>query len=85
MFAKISLPAENKDNILMVPNETIKMENGVNYLYAVDNGVVKKISVETGISNEKFTEVTGKVQEGIDVITEGQNLLSDGEKINIVQ
>lgn len=84
MFAKISLPAENKDNILIVPNETIKMENGVNYLYTVDNGEVKKISVETGISNEKFTEVTGKVQEGIDIITEGQNLLSDGEKVNLV-
>lgn len=84
MFAKISLPAEKKDNILMVPNETIKMENGVNYLYTVYNGEVKKISVETGISNEKFTEVTGKVEDGIDVITEGQNLLSDGEKVNLV-
>lgn len=85
MFAKISLPAEKKDNILMVPNETIKMENGVNYLYTIDSGEVKKISVETGISDEKFTEVTGAVQEGFDVITEGQNLLSDGEKVNLVQ
>ncbi|OPJ59662.1 efflux RND transporter periplasmic adaptor subunit [Clostridium chromiireducens] len=85
MFAKISLPAEKKDNILMVPNETIKMENGVNYLYTVNSGQVKKIAVEIGISNEKFTEVTGKVEEGIDVITEGQNLLSDGEKVNLVQ
>ncbi len=85
MFAKISLPAEKKDNILMVPNETIKMENGVNYLYTVDNGQVKKISVETGISDDKFTEVTGEVQEDLDVITEGQNLLSDGEKVNLVR
>ncbi len=85
MFAKISLSAENKSNILMVPNETIKMENGVNYLYTVDNGQVKKISVETGISNEKFTEVTSNIKEGLDVITEGQNLLSDGEKVNLVE
>lgn len=84
MFAKISLPAEQKDDILMVPNETIKMENGVNYLYTVDNDEVKKIAVETGISNEKFTEVKGKVQDGLPVITEGQNLLSDGEKVNLV-
>ena len=85
MFAKISLSAENKSNILMVPNETIKMENGVNYLYTVDNGQVKKISIETGISNEKFTEVTSSIEEGLDVITEGQNLLSDGEKVNLVE
>ena len=85
MFAKISLSAENKSNILMAPNETIKMENGVNYLYTVDNGEVKKISVETGISNEKFTEITSSIEEGLDVITEGQNLLSDGEKVNLVE
>ncbi|BCZ45929.1 RND transporter [Clostridium gelidum] len=85
MFAKISLSAENKSNILMVPNETIKMENGVNYLYTVDNGQVKKISIETGISNEKFTEITSSIEEGLDVITEGQNLLSDGEKVNLVE
>lgn len=85
MFAKISLSAENKSNILMVPNETIKMENGVDYLYTVDNGEVKKISIETGISNEKFTEITSNIEEGLDVITEGQNLLSDGEKVNLVE
>jgi len=85
MFAKISLSAENKSNILMVPNETIKMENGVNYLYTVDNGQVKKISDETGISNEKFTEIKSSIEEGLDVITEGQNLLSDGEKVNLVE
>jgi multidrug efflux pump subunit AcrA (membrane-fusion protein) len=84
MFAKISLSAENKSNILMVPNETIKMENGVNYLYTVSNGEVKKISIETGISNEKFTEVTSSIEGGLDIITEGQNLLSDGEKVNLV-
>ena len=84
MFAKISLSAENKSNILMVPNETIKMENGVNYLYTVNNGEVKKISIETGISNEKFTEVTSSIEGGLDIITEGQNLLSDGEKVNLV-
>lgn len=85
MFAKISLSAENKSNILMVPNETIKMENGVNYLYTVDNGEVKKIAIETGISNEKFTEITSSIEDGLDVITEGQNLLSDGEKVNLVE
>jgi multidrug efflux pump subunit AcrA (membrane-fusion protein) len=84
MFAKISLSAENKSNILMVPNETIKMENGVNYLYTVDNGEVKKISIQTGISNEKFTEITGGIEGRVDIVTEGQNLLSDGEKVNLV-
>lgn len=85
MFAKVSLPAESKDNILTVPNEAIKMENNVNYLYVADNGKVKKVSIDIGISNNKVTEITGNIKEGIDVITEGQNLLSNGDKINVVK
>jgi len=85
MFARVSLPSEKKDNILTVPNEALKMENNVNYLYVVDNGKVKKVSVDVGISNEKVTEITGNIKEGIGVIVEGQNVLSNGDKVNVVK
>ncbi len=85
MFAKVSLPSEKKDNILTVPNEAIKIENNVNYLYVADRGKVKKVSINAGICNDKVTEITGNVKEGTDVITEGQNLLSSGDKINAIK
>lgn len=85
MFAKVSLPSENKNNILTVPNEAIKMENNVNYLYIAENGKVKKVSVDTGISNDKVTEISGNIKEGAAVIIEGQNLLSNGDKISVVK
>lgn len=85
MFARVSLPSEKKDNILTVPNEALKMENNVNYLYVADNGKVKKVSVDIGISNEKVTEITGNIKEGTSVIVEGQNLLSNGDKISIAK
>lgn len=85
MFARISLPSEKKDKILVVPNEALKMENNVNYLYVANNGKVKKISVNTGISNEKVTEVTGNIKEGMEVIVEGQNLLSNGDNVTAVK
>ncbi|MBI6875333.1 efflux RND transporter periplasmic adaptor subunit [Clostridium aciditolerans] len=85
MFAKVSLQAESKDNVLIVPNQAIKIENGVNYIYTVENGKIKKVSVNTGISNNKFTEVSGNIKENNDIITEGQSILADGEKVNIVK
>lgn len=85
MFAKVSLQAESKDNVLIVPNQAIKIENGVNYIYTVENGKIKKVSVNTGISNNKFTEVSGNIKENDDIITEGQSILADGEKVNIVK
>ncbi len=85
MFAKVSLPSEKKDNILTVPNEALKIENNVNYLYIAENGKVKKLSVDVGISDEKVTEIIGNIKAGANVIVEGQNLLSNGDKINIAK
>lgn len=84
MFVKVYLEAENKDNILIVPNEAIKVENGVNYLYTVENNKIKKIGVETGISNDKSTEIIGKIKDDTSIIIEGQSLLDDGEEVNVI-
>ncbi|TGE34113.1 efflux RND transporter periplasmic adaptor subunit [Desulfosporosinus sp. Sb-LF] len=85
MFIKLSLPAESKTNILTVPNEALKIENNVNYLFVVIDGMVKKVAVSVGISNNKSTEVAGNITEGMNVITEGQSFLNEGEKVNMVQ
>jgi RND family efflux transporter, MFP subunit len=85
MFIKISLPAESKSNILLVPNEALSIENNVNYLYAVVDGKVKKVAVTVGISNDKNTEVKGNITKGMDVVTEGQSFLNEGEKVDIVK
>jgi len=69
----------------MVPNQAIRMENNVNYLYVVINGIVKKVAVTVGISNNVNTEVAGNITEGTDIILEGQSFLNEGEKVNIVQ
>lgn len=86
MFAKVSIPDQNRDNAVIVPNEAIKVENGVKYLYTVENSKIKRIAVETGIANDKITEITTEsVKAGTEIITEGQSLLNDGQKVNIVK
>ena len=85
MFVKIALPDQKKDNVLTVPNEAISIENGIDYIYTVVNGTIKKVIVVPGISNDKLTEITGAVKDGTEIITEGQNLLSNDEKVNVVK
>jgi hypothetical protein len=51
----------------------------------VKNSKIKKVSVNTGISNDKFTEVSGNISQNDDIITEGQSILADGEKVNVVK
>lgn len=85
MFARAILPESKKDNILTVPNQAVKVENGVSYVYTVAEGAVKKVAVTTGLANDKITEITSGLKAGDEVITEGQLFLNEGQKVNIVK
>lgn len=85
MFAKLALPDEKADNVLTVPNQAIKLENGVSYLYKVEKNKIKKISVTTGLSNEKITQITSSdIHVGDNIVPEGQTFLNDGDKVKII-
>jgi multidrug resistance efflux pump len=83
MLARVSFPMESKEGVLAVPNQALVTDSGVQYLYVVDNGVVRKVAVQTGISDDAQTEITEGIPEGALVITEGQSFLNDGEKVTI--
>ncbi|MCX7709077.1 MAG: efflux RND transporter periplasmic adaptor subunit [Clostridia bacterium] len=86
MFARVILPEEKKENVVVVPNEAVKVENSVPYIYTVINkDTIKKVAVTTGLSNDKVTEIASSLKEGDAIITEGQIFLNDGEKVNVVQ
>jgi RND family efflux transporter MFP subunit len=86
MFVKVSLPDETEDNVLTVANQAVKMENGVSYLYKVENNRIKKISVNTGLSNDKNIQIiSSKIHEGDIIVPEGQTFLNDGDKVKILQ
>jgi HlyD family secretion protein len=85
MFAKISLPDESKKDVIAVPNQAIRIENGVSYLYIVKNNKVQKISVDTGISNGTLTEViSSKIKVGDNIIDQGQTFLNNGDAVKII-
>ncbi len=85
MFSKISLADKKKDNILTIPNEAIKIENGVSYLYVVKNNKIRKISVDTGLSNDKRTEIlSSKINSGDNIVSTGLTFLNEGDKVKIL-
>jgi multidrug efflux pump subunit AcrA (membrane-fusion protein) len=84
MFARVSFPVEEKTKVLVIPNSAVVTETGVDYVYTVVNGVVKRKSVETGIATEAVTEITSGLDEGTQVVTEGQTFLNDGQKVQPV-
>ncbi len=85
MFAKTRLVVEKKENVIVVPNQGIVPDNGIQYAYIAKDGIIVKKPVKIGLSNEKFSEVTEGLEVGNTLILEGQNFISDGEKVNIIQ
>ncbi|WP_406541312.1 efflux RND transporter periplasmic adaptor subunit [Clostridium ljungdahlii] len=85
MYSKVSFPDQVKNNVMTVPNETIKVENGVSYLFVVRSNKVKKVAVTTGLSNDKVTEITSSnIESGDRIITSGQTFLNDGDKVKVL-
>ena len=83
MLARVSFLVDSRSGILVVPNQALVTDSGVQGAYVVEAGVVKKVAVRTGISDEEMTEVTAGLSEGALVITEGQSFLNEGEKVTI--
>lgn len=85
MLAKVSLTVGEDKNALKIPNGAIKYENGVAYVYTVENNTIKKIIVTTGLQNDEFTEIKSGLKAGDKFITEGQTFLDEGERVNAVE
>lgn len=84
MFANVKLVVEKQDNVISVPLNTVMEKNGEKYVFVVDeNNIVHKVSVETGLKNDEYIEVTSGLSIGDIIVTKGQDFLSEGNAVNI--
>jgi multidrug efflux pump subunit AcrA (membrane-fusion protein) len=83
MFARVFFPVETRRDVLVVPNSAVVTESGVTSLFTVADGVARKVTVQTGISDDAVTEITSGLSDGQIVVTEGQSFLNDGDSVTI--
>lgn len=57
MTANVTILLAKRENVLTVPNEAIKRENGEKVVYILENEVVKAKPVKTGWKDNRYTEV----------------------------
>ncbi len=68
-------------NALAVPNEVLDIDNGEYYLWKAENGFAKRYKVTVGSRNGYGAIITGGLQSGDNVISSGQGLLADNDKL----
>lgn len=86
MFATISLVTQTRANVPVIPRSAVINTYGSWIVFIVDeNSVARRQEVELGLENEALFEITGGIKLGDRVVSAGQNFLSDGDPVRVVE
>jgi len=86
MFATISLVTSRRIDVPVIPRMSVINTYGSWIVFVVDeNNVSHRREVTLGIDNEDFIEIIDGINIGDRVVSAGQNFLSDGDSVRIVE
>jgi multidrug efflux pump subunit AcrA (membrane-fusion protein) len=85
MFARIKLNTRVYDNVVTVPAEALVQSRGISGVYTVvgDRALFKEISA--GVAIDGMVEIKSGLNKGEAVVIQGQQLLSDGARVRVIQ
>jgi HlyD family secretion protein len=83
----VTIIASEQNNVLIIPREALRMDNGRPYIYTIDQGQLRRRWITTSLSNLTSVEVTGGVEQGSVVVLAAVNSwpLREGLKAKAVQ
>jgi membrane fusion protein (multidrug efflux system) len=84
MYGAVKLVTEQAENVLSIPSAAVFTYYGEDTVYVIEEDRVMKRTVELGLSTVEMTEVINGLKPGEVVVTEGQNLLSDGSAVHVI-
>ncbi|PKM52000.1 MAG: hypothetical protein CVV02_03145 [Firmicutes bacterium HGW-Firmicutes-7] len=85
MYAEVSIELEKSDEAILINRNAILLDNIQKYIYVVEDDKSKRVNIEIGVDNGTKIEVIKGLYEGQEVIIKGQDYLTDGEKVQIIQ
>lgn len=62
--AKVIIHVAKADNVLLAPVETINTDNTASFCYVINDGVVERRNVTTGVTSDLVIEITSGLKEG---------------------
>jgi multidrug efflux pump subunit AcrA (membrane-fusion protein) len=86
MFATITLVTNTRAGVPVIPRTAAINTYGSWIVFIVDeNNIARRREVELGIENEELFEIASGVAIGDRVVSAGQNFLSDGDPVRVVE
>ena len=80
---KLSLVAAKANHTLLVPVDAVYYSGGNPYVYTYENGVVKRVFITTGISDDQNVEVTDGLDGTEQIVNSWTDDIYDGAEVRI--
>lgn len=77
-FAKARFAIASSEDALVIPQEALLSEEGIQTLFVVKNDTARVRTVTIGIVNETTVEIVSGIEAGDEVVYLGQGFLADG-------
>ncbi len=85
MYANVTIETGEK-KAHVVPKNAIVVRDLFSYIYINENGIAKEIKVERGYSSENSQEIIGEgLSDKMELIVDGQYILENKDKLNIIK
>jgi len=86
MFATVSLVTNTRQNVPVIPRSSMINTYGSWIVFIInERNIAQRREITLGLESETMVEVTGGLEIGDRVVTAGQNFLTHGEPVRIVE
>ena len=82
--AKVVIYADKSENVLVVPVETVNSDKNGDFVYIVENNIVVRKDVVTGVSSDEYIEVTDGLTENDKVMTDISLDITEGMEVMVM-
>lgn len=82
--AKVVIYAQKSEDVLLVPVEAVNSDKSGDFVYVVENGIVVRKDVVTGVSSDTEIEVISGLNENDQVMTEISLDITEGMEVTVM-
>lgn len=80
---KVTLAVKHADRALTIPIDCVYYESGESYTYVLEENIVRKVSIETGLYDDVNMQILSGITEDMQVITTWSSDLRDGLEVKV--
>ncbi len=85
MFTTAIFDLNSSENAIVIPAGSTLSDLDNTYVFIEENGVAKKVVIETGINNGEYVEVLSGLKANDNLIVKGQSYLDDGDDVKVTE